>query len=156
MYKLKKQLFTLAASIPGLFIEIQWLVFVVLFGFLFDCITAYALNRRMKKRGLPTTGKFSSNRFFKMVMRFIACVAGIFFCYAIDIYVLVDIQSLHLANWLTLMICLGTAISILENITTESDDPLAILIQKILVSKAERHIEIDINNDGKIEGKEEI
>jgi hypothetical protein len=41
----------------------------------------------------------------------------------------------------------------LENITTESDDPMAILIQKVLVSKAERHIEIEIDNDGKIGDK---
>jgi peptidoglycan/LPS O-acetylase OafA/YrhL len=149
MATIKKWLLTLIASIPGLFIEIQWLIFVVFFGFLFDCLTAYALNRRMKKKGL-STGKFSSNKFFKMVTRFIVCVAGILFCWMIDRYVLLDIQALHLANWLTLLICLGTAISILENITTESGDPLAVLIQKVLVSKAERHIEVDINNDGKI------
>jgi peptidoglycan/LPS O-acetylase OafA/YrhL len=154
MEGIKKWIFTLAMSIPGLFVEIQWLIFVVFFGFLFDCLTAYALNRRMKRKGL-STGKFSSNKFFKMIVRFVACVAGILFCYLIDEHVLVDIQTLHLANWLTLLICIGTAISILENVTTESNDPLSILIQKVLVSKAERHIEVDIDNDGKIEGKEE-
>ncbi|MDR1119989.1 MAG: phage holin family protein [Dysgonamonadaceae bacterium] len=151
MEGVKKWIFTLVASIPGLFVEVQWLVFVVFFGFLFDCMTAYALNRRMKRRGLPAAGKFSSNKFFKMIVRFVACVAGIVFCYLIDRHVLSEIQTLHLANWLTLVICLGTAISILENITTENDDPLAVLVQKFLVSKAERHMEIDINNDGKIE-----
>jgi hypothetical protein len=135
---------------PGLFINVRWLIFVVFFGFVFDCLTAYALNRRMKKKGL-STGKFSSIKFFKMIIRFIVCAAGIFFCHLIDVHVLADIQQLHLANWLTVLICLGTAISILENITTENDDPLAILIQKVLVSKAERHIEVDVNNDGKIE-----
>jgi hypothetical protein len=135
-------------SIPGLLFEIRWLVFVVVFGFVFDCLTAYALNRRMKRKGLAT-GKFSSVKFCKALVRLIVWVAGIFFCHLIDVHVLVDIHQLHLANWLTLLICLGTAISILENITTESNDPLAILIQKVLVSKAERHIEVDINNDGK-------
>jgi phage-related holin len=102
----------------------------------------------MKKKGL-SKGKFSSNKFFKMIPRFVVCMAGIIFCYIIDKYVLVDIQTWHLANWLTLLVCFGNAISILENITTESDDPIAILIQKVLVSKAERHLEIDIDNDGK-------
>jgi hypothetical protein len=150
MEGIKKWLFTLVMSLPGLFVEIQWLIFVVFFGFLFDCLTAYALNRRMKRKGLAT-GKFSSVKFFRMVIRFIVCTAGILFCHLIDVLVLADIQTLHLANWLTLLICLGTAISILENITTENDDPLAILIQKVLISKAERHIEVDVNNDGKIE-----
>jgi hypothetical protein len=152
MTGIKKWLFTLVMSMPGLFIEIQWLIFVVLFGFVFDCLTAYGLNRRMKKKGL-STGKFSSSKFFRMVTRFISCAAGIIFCYIIDEHVLIDIEQLHLANWLTMLICLGTAISILENITTENDDPIAILVQKVLVSKAERHIEVDIDGDGKIEGK---
>jgi hypothetical protein len=85
-----------------------------------------------------------------MLIRASVCGAGIIFFFLIDKYVLADIQTWHLANWLTLLVCFGNAISILENITTESDDPIAILIQKVLVSKAERHIEIDINNDGKI------
>ena len=148
MEGIKKWLFTLAISLPGLFIEIQWLIFVVVFGFVLDCLTAYGLNRRMKEKGL-TTGRFSSAKFFRALVRLIVWVAGIFFCHLIDVHVLVDIRQLHLANWLTLLICLGTAISILENVTTESDDPLAKLIQKVLVSKAERHIEIDIDNDGK-------
>jgi hypothetical protein len=152
MEGIKKWIFTLLMSIPGMFFEIQWLIFVVFFGFLFDCLTAYALNRKMKKKGL-STGKFSSNKFFKMISRLVVCVVGIIFCYIIDEHVLADIRTLHLANWLTLLVCLGNAISILENITTESDDPIAILIQKVLVSKAERHIEIDINNDGKIGGE---
>jgi hypothetical protein len=150
----RKWLFTLTMSVPGLFIDIQWLIFVVLFGFVFDCFTAYGLNRRMKQKGLAT-GKFSSVKFFKMIVRFIVCTAGILFCHLIDVHVLADIQALHLANWLTLLICLGTAVSILENITTENDDPIALLIQKVLVSKAERHMEVDMDNDGKIEGKDE-
>jgi hypothetical protein len=152
---IKKWLCTLAMSLPGLFIELQWLIFAVFFGFLFDCFTAYTLNRRMKKKGL-STGKFSSNKFFKMITRFVTCAAGIIFCYIIDRYVLVDIQTLHLANWLTLLVCIGTGVSILENITTESNEPLAILIQKVLVSKAERHLDVDINNDGIIGSRDNV
>jgi hypothetical protein len=155
MTGIKKWVFTLVMSIPGLFIEIQWLIFVVFYGFIFDCISAYFLNRRLRKKGFPAIGKFSSNKLYKTIMRFICCCAGIVFCYIIDVKVLVDVQTLHLANYLTVLICLWTAISIMENITTENDDPLAKLVQKVLVSKAERHIEIDIDNDGKIEGKDE-
>jgi hypothetical protein len=149
MEGVKKWLFTLLMSLPGMFFEVQWLIIVAFFGFLFDCLTAYALNRKMKKKGL-STGKFSSGKFFRMLIRASVCGAGIFFFFLIDKHVLADIQTLHLANWLTLLVCFGNIISILENITTESNDPIAILIQKVLVSKAERHIEIDIDNDGKI------
>jgi hypothetical protein len=153
MNEIKKWIFTLVMSIPGLLFEIRWLIFVVVFGFLFDCLTAYGLNRRLKKKGL-VTGKFSSVKFCNSLVRLIVWVTGIFFCHLIDVHVLADIQTLHLANWLTFLICIGTAVSIMENITTENDDPTAKLVQKVLVSKAERHIEVDINNDGKIEGKD--
>jgi hypothetical protein len=152
MEGIKKILFTAILSIPGLLFEIRWLICGVVFGFLFDCLTAYGLNRRLKKKGI-VTGKFSSVKFCNSLVRMIVWVIGIFFCHLIDEHVLIDIQQLHLANWLTLLICIGTAVSILENVTTESNDPIAKLIQKALVSKAERHIEMDINNDGKIEGK---
>jgi hypothetical protein len=152
MEGIKKNLFTAILSLPGLLFEIRWLVFVVVFGFLFDCLTAYMLNRRLRRKGVAT-GRFSSVRFCNSLARMIVWITGIFFCHLIDVHVLADIHALHLANWLTLLICLGTAVSILENVTTESGDRIAVLIQKFLVSKAERHIEVDINNDGKIEGK---
>jgi hypothetical protein len=102
-----------------------------------------------QRKGL-LTGKFSSNKFFKMIVRFAFCAGGIIFCYVTDRFVPDDIQSLHPASRLTLLICPGTAVSIPENITTENDDRPAVLIQKVPVSKAERHPEVDINNDGKI------
>jgi hypothetical protein len=145
MEGIKKWIFTLVASIPGLFIELQRLISVVLFG----CLTAYGLNRRMKRKGL-STGKFSSDKFFKMIVRFTFCAGGIIFCYFTDRFVSDDIQPLHFANRLTLPVCPGTAVSIPENITTENDDPPAVLIRKVPVSKAERHPEVDINSDGKI------
>jgi hypothetical protein len=132
----------------GLLFEIRWLVFVVVFGFLLDCLTAYALKRRLKRKGL-STGKFSSVKFGNSLVRIVFWVAGIFFCHLVDVHVLVDIHQLHLANWLTFLICIETAVSILENVSTASNDRLALMLQKFLVSKAERHIEVDINNDGK-------
>jgi hypothetical protein len=36
--------------------------------------------------------------------------------------------------------------------STASDDRTALFLQRFLVSKAERHLEVDVNNDGKIEG----
>ena len=142
-------------SVPGLFMRLQWLFIVVLFGFLFDFVTAFVMNRRLKKKGL-SSGKFSSEKFFNSVYKFISCMGGIIFCYIIDEHILVDIQEIHIANWLTTVICIGTAISILENITTENPDPLALLIQKVLVSKVEKHLEVDIHSGKTVETGEDI
>jgi hypothetical protein len=61
-----------------------------------------------------------------------------------------SLQPLHPASRPTLPVCPGTAVSIPENITAENDDRPAVLIRKVPVSKAERHPEVDIDNDGKI------
>jgi hypothetical protein len=127
MIGLKKWAITLVLSVPGLFMRLQWLFIVILFGFTMDLITAYVLSRRLKRKGL-SNGKFSSDKLFNAVSKFVTCMGGIIFCYVIDEQVLVDIQEIHIANRLTTVICIGTAISILENITTENPDPLAKLI----------------------------
>lgn len=155
MEGVKKWVITLVLSAPGLFMKLQWLFIVIMFGFLLDFVTAFLLNRRLRKKGL-SSGKFSSKKFFGLISKFISCMSGIIFCYIIDEHILTDIQEIHIANWLTFVICIGTAISILENITTENPDPLALLVQKVLVSKVEKHLEVDIHSGKNVEAGEDI
>jgi hypothetical protein len=151
MTGIKRFFYSMMLSVPGLLFEVRWLILVVLLGFVLDCLTAFGLNRRLRRRGLPTS-RFSSVKFGESLIRIVIWIVGIFFCHLIDKHVMADLYDLHLANWLTLLISIDTAMSILENLSTASNDRMAQFLQRFLVSKAERHLEVDVNNDGKIEG----
>lgn len=128
---------------------------ICFFAIVLDCITAWRLDRRVKKaypkQAKKDDGKFRSDYATKMFYTLLIVYACTFLGYLIDkvIYPFVD---LYLANWIAGGFCLVQLVSILENESSCNGAHWAKVLQKVLVNKSARHLEIDPKD---IEGDEE-
>lgn len=119
---------------------------ICFFAIVLDCITAWRLDRRVKKaypkQAKKDDGKFRSDYATKMFYTLLIVYACTFLGYLIDkvIYPFVD---LYLANWIAGGFCLVQLVSILENESSCNGAHWAKVLQKVLVNKSSRHLEID-------------
>ena len=117
---------------------------------LFDCFTAFTLNKRLKvKFPDKATGKFQSKLALKVIDNLIKIYALIFLAYIIDkeIFVMAD---LYLANYVAAIFCIFQIVSILENQSSCNDARWAKIAQKFLISKVARHLEMDEEEINKV------
>jgi len=63
----------------------------------------------------------------------------------LDIKVMVMWEGVHLANYVTLIFCVLEAWSILENASSCNGSSWAKVLQKIMIDKTERHLDIDLS-----------
>ncbi len=127
----------------------------IVFVVTLDCLSAYNLNRRIKKR-YPNfvTGKVESKKAVKIVYtigRIYGVVALLWF---IEIYVLRE-PALEVTKYVTALFCFVQLISILENESSCNDAWWARLMQKILMDKTKRHFDIDFDVDKMKQEQEE-
>lgn len=129
---------------------------ICVFAVLIDCFTAWRLNRRLRK-AFPkggADGKFRSKYAFSMLQDLAVVYAVMLLAYFVDTYMLTMVD-LYLPNWVGGIFCLVTLISILENESSCNGSAWAKLMQTVLVDKSERHLQVDVNNDGKIASSSE-
>lgn len=116
-----------------------------------DCCTAYRLSKRVKQKyPHANDGKFKSDpgkRIFSTILKIYSLVI---LAYLIDKEIF-PFMELHLANIVSGAFCFIQIWSILENESSENGSRWAKMAQKIMISKAERHFNInldDLKEDG--------
>lgn len=126
---------------------------------LIDVLSAYRLGRRLHRK-YPTRcdGKFKSeykNRIlFTILIVLLAIMAG----YMVDTIVIKDGTNISQKSVMFIFI-FYEGWSVLENSSSESDNPVAKILQRVMVNKAERHFNIplqEIIEDVRKEQKERI
>ncbi len=113
----------------------------------YDCFSAFQLCKRLKKNHPESNVEpfFTSDgmrRAFETILRIYVIIV---LAYLVDAYIL-DFLSLHLAQFVSAGFCLMELWSILENESSESDATWAKVLQKFLVDKGKKYLDIDIEN----------
>lgn len=127
------------------FFQPVWMFFLLAFlAVIGDCFTAYRLSNRIKKTTGAATGKFRSDRGRKIFWTMIKISYLIAFAYMLDLWVF------NSREFISVKCVIGAftfiqAWSILENESSGSNRRWAVLLQKIMVDKTERHLDIDLS-----------
>lgn len=118
---------------------------VLLFAIVLDCLSAFDLSRRLKKKHPErVTGKFRSDYALKMLKTFIQMYSVILLVQLVETYVL-PMHEWNLTNYAAAICCGIQLWSILENASSENGKTWAKILQKIMVNKAERHFDINLD-----------
>lgn len=120
-------------------------ILVCTLAVLADCLTAWSLSRRVKKR-FPgaNDGKFKSNYAGRVFITLIKVYSLTILVHLIDAMVFPGI-ALHLPQVVAGAVCFWQIWSILENESSCNDAKWAIIAQRIMVDKTERHFDIDLH-----------
>ena len=120
-------------------------VFICTLAVLFDCYTAWALSRRVKKKYPGANdGKFKSNYAGRVFGTLIKVYALTILAYLVQTHVLEGLP-IKLPNIVAAAVCFWQVWSMLENESSCNDAKWAKIAQRILVDKTERHFEIDLS-----------
>lgn len=119
--------------------------FVLLFAIVLDCLSAFDLSRRLRKKHPDeVTGKFRSEYALRMLKTFLEMYGVILLVHFVEVYVL-PMHQWHMANYVAAFLCGVELWSVLENRSTENPKSWARLLQRFMVSKAERHFDIKLD-----------
>lgn len=132
-------------------------IFTCAFAVLIDCFTAWRLNRRIRKKYSKEVadGKLKSSHMSKMISDLVVVFLCIVLAHHVDISLLAHWGGIHLANYVAAVFCLTQIVSILENESSCNGATWAIVAQKILADKTNRHLEIDITEFEKLREAQE-
>lgn len=121
-------------------------VLICAFAVLVDCITAWRLNRRIRKKYTKKVadGKLKSNNMFKMVSDLCIIFLCVVLAHHIDNTILAHMGGLHMSSYVAAVFCLTQFVSILENESSCNGSIWAMALQKVLADKTERHIELTV------------
>ena len=114
------------------------------FAVIVDCLTAWRLNRRIR-RTVPeggADGKLKSAHMFKMISDLAVVWLCILLAQGVDHHLLGHFGGLHLGQYIAAIFVLCTFVSILENESSCNSSTWARVVQKIVCSKVERHIDM--------------
>ena len=120
---------------------------ICIFAVVIDCWTAYRLGCRVK-RFYPESsadGKFKSRHALKMLDTLCVVYMCITLMYAVEQHI-VTFANWYLPNITAGVFCLVEVVSILENESSCNGSAWAVVAQKILADKTERHLNINIKN----------
>lgn len=140
-----KWLFALSAGGMALIMPNVPFILIAFAFILADCISAYRLARRVKKKTGRSRAKMQSNKLWKAFLTALSSAVAIVLAFAIEKHILVMYTDLFLANWTAVVICAIQLWSILENESSCNESKWAGVLQKFLVDKAERHFDIDLS-----------
>lgn len=127
---------------------------ICLFAIILDCISAWKLGRRVAKKHpqeAKNADKLKSEDASKMAYTLLIIYACTFLGWLIDkfMYPFVD---LYLANFISGGFCMVQLLSILENESSCNGARWAKVLQKVLVDKTARHLNVE---PGDLTGTEE-
>jgi len=110
-----------------------------------DIISAYFLNRRLcRKYPDKTEGKFRSSYVFKVMYTMSAILLLIIIAHYVDMFI---IKESDLAvRFVTGVFLFYECWSILENWSSENDNKIARSLQRVMVNKAERHLNVPLSD----------
>ena len=120
-------------------------ILVCTLAVLADCLTAWSLSRRVKKR-FPgaNDGKFKSNYAGRVFITLIKVYSLTILVHLIDAMVFPEI-ALHLPQVVAGAVCFWQIWSMLENESSCNYAKWAKIAQRIMVDKTERHFDIDLH-----------
>lgn len=122
---------------------------------LLDCLTAWQLCKRVRRKHYgkspSAVAYFTSKKMSKVFHTMLHIYLLIVLAYLVDtqIFTFVD---MYLANIVAGAFCFCQIWSVLENESSENDARWAKILQKVMVDKAKRHLDIDLED---IDGKKE-
>lgn len=113
----------------------------------FDVITAWQLGRRVAAR-YPEEAEnqakfFSSKKCGKIITTLIKVYVAVIFAHFINIYITADLGFLDVEKLVAGGVTFWQIISVLENESSCNDAKWARLVQRILIDKTSRHLDID-------------
>ena len=120
-------------------------ILLAFIAILADCVSAYRLSKRAKKATGKASAKFQSKKAWRVFLTMLASMVAIVMAWIIQTKILVMYDSLYLPNWTAIVICAIQAWSILENEASCNGSKWAIIAQKIIVDKTERHFDVDLS-----------
>lgn len=140
-----KYSWALIGSIIALIAPALPLVYICFFAIILDAIFAYRLSKRVKKvYPDKTKGKFMSSKFAKVFTTSWKVFLVIILAFLIDTFICTRVP-IDLANVVAGAVCLWQLWSILENESSCNNAKWAIIAQRIMVDKTERHFDIDLS-----------
>ncbi|KAA6350897.1 hypothetical protein EZS27_001744 [termite gut metagenome] len=120
-------------------------IFICTVAVLFDCYTAWALSRRVKKKYPGANdGKFKSHYAGRVFVTLLKVYALTILVFLIEHFIFEELP-VKLANIVAGAVCFWQIWSMLENESSCNDAKWAKIAQRILVDKAERHFDIDLH-----------
>ncbi len=120
---------------------------ICIIAIVLDAISAWDLSRRVALYyPKQKAKKFNSADASKIIGTMLRISSLIVLMYMIDTHILTFVE-MYLANIMSAVFCMLQVWSILENISSCSDERWAKVLQKILVDKTKRHLDIDIDED---------
>ena len=117
---------------------------LALFAMLVDCLTAYRLNCRLKKKfpSAGADGKLKSSHLSKLVSDMCVVFLAIIFANVVERVCFPHLAPLYLPNYVCAIYCLVQFVSVLENESSCNGAKWATLLQRVLANKVSRHIDI--------------
>ena len=106
-----------------------------------DVISAYRLDRRIARQGMPAEGKFSSSKAMAMFGTLLMVYLVMLALAALQAWVLRD-ADIMLPNGVATVFCFVEVVSVLENESSSNGHPWAKVAQRFLKDKTSRHITI--------------
>lgn len=142
---LTKKMISWAGLFGGLISFFPPVVLLVLAGILFvfvDCYTAYRLSVRVKKKYGKSQGKFTSEHGKRILNTLLEYFALVVLAYLLDKTIL-TFEDIYITKIIAGSFMFLQLVSILENMSSESNNTWASFMQNILTNKAARHFEIN-------------
>lgn len=145
---INKAILYIASGMMGYFMPMIPYLLVCIVAIIFDMVSAYDLSRRVAKvyQDKSKGGKLKSDDMKKIIPTIYKICMVIMLVHMVDTTVL-NMANLYLTNIVAAIFCMVQIVSILENISSCSDERWAKILQKVLVDKTARHLNIDIEVD---------
>lgn len=134
----------LTALICNAFLTIAPLAVLCFILVIIDCITSWRLACRLRAQG-RSSGKFRSDKFGKAVIEMAIMIPiALLISFFVQLYIF-EGSNFHLPQITAGVICFWQLWSILENMSSGGREAVwAKALQKIMIDKAERHLDIDL------------
>lgn len=134
----------LTALICNAFLTIAPLAVLCFVLVIIDCITSWRLACRLRAQG-KSSGKFRSDKFGRAVIEMAIIIpTALLIAHFVQLYIF-EGSNFHLPQITAGVICFWQIWSILENMSSGGREAVwAKALQKIMIDKAERHLDIDL------------
>lgn len=144
MNQLGKSLFAACGMLITFFHPVWPILLCCGLAIVFDCYTAFRLSKRVKTKLKAGTGKFRSVKAKNIVITGIKISSLILLAYLIDYHIIRDSIDMWAVRAVAGAFIFVEIWSMLENESSLNDARWARALQRIMVSKVERHFDIEL------------
>lgn len=138
-----KGLFMLIGSLLAFLSPIGIFILIAILATFADVWSAWRLSVRVRNRTRRSCGKFKSDSAMKAFRSLISFSYVAILGFMCDKYIMCQ-DELYCLKFVTGAYTFVQVYSILENMSSESDETWAKILQKVMVNKANRHFDLDL------------